>query len=77
MSLRWDELEEFLIYLNSKGELHFDALVVAQSAILHIYHRSDVDRLDNLKTNLAASEDRKLRHLALSALIAQTKSKLG
>ena len=76
-SLDWNELEEFLIGLNNRGELHSDALVVAESAILHTYHRPDIDRLHNLETNLAASEDEKLRRLALSALTAQTRSRLG
>ena len=76
-SLCWDELKEFLIDINSRGELHSDALVVAESAILHTYHHQDIDSLRNLETNLAASEDEKLRRLALSALIAQTRSKLG
>ena len=72
-SLDWNELEEFLIGLNNRGELHPDALVVAESAILHTYHRPDIDRLPNLETNLAKSEDEKLRRLALSALIGSDK----
>ena len=75
-SFSWDELEEFLIDLNSRGELHPDALVVAENAILYTY-RPDIDRLHNLETNLAKSEDEKLRRLALSALIVQTQSRLG
>ena len=76
-SLPWDELGKFLRELNNKGQLHADALAVAENAILHIYHRSDIDRLHHLETTLAASEDEKLRRLALSALIAQTNSRLG
>ena len=76
-ALPWNELAEFLMELNQRGELHADALAVAESAIFHAYNRPDADRLHQLETILAASADEKLRRLALSALQAQTTVRLG
>ena len=76
-SLPWHELEEFLINLNNRGELHADALAIAVSAVLHSYHRPDITEIINLETKFAASKDEKLRRLALAALMAQTGSRLG
>ena len=76
-SLPWDELEEFLIDLSDYGKLHADALVVAESAIVHAYYRPDIDRLHHLEANLAASNDEKLRRLAVAALMAQKTSHLS
>ncbi len=76
-SLPWDELGEFLQEVNNQGKLHADALAAAEDAILHVYHRPDIDRLHHLETTLAASKDETLRRFAVSALIAQTNSKLG
>ncbi|MBW4536846.1 MAG: hypothetical protein KME09_23220 [Pleurocapsa minor HA4230-MV1] len=76
-SLPWNELGEFLLDLNKRGELHSDALTTAESAILHAHYRPDIDRLHHLEITLAASEDEKIRRLALSALVAQTTSRLG
>jgi len=76
-ALPWNELAEFFIELNQRGELHADALVVAESSILHTYHRHDCDRLQDLESTLAMSADEKLRRLALAALITQTSSRFG
>ena len=76
-SFSWQELEEFLIELNNRGELHADALAVAESAILRTYSRPNINLLSHLEIIFAADKDEKLRRLALAALIAQTNSRMG
>jgi hypothetical protein len=76
-SLSGNELGEFLLNLHNRGELHPDALAVAANEIANADHHPDIDRLRHLEITLAASEAENLRRLALSALIAQTKSRLG
>ncbi len=77
VTLSWNELAQFFIDLNNKQQLHPDALVTAVRSIESIYQRQDIAEIINLETTLAASEDEKLRRIALAALIAQTNSHLG
>ena len=77
VTLPWNELAQFFIDLNNKQQLHPDALVTAVSSIESVYQRNNIAEIINLETTLAASEDEKLRRIALAALIAQTNSHLG
>jgi sensor histidine kinase YesM len=78
-SLPWDELTQFFIAINNRGELHADALFLATQTLNYISRNRnrDIEEINYLETTLAASEDEKLRRIALSALIAQTNSRLG
>lgn len=67
--LPWDEVAPEL--LNLANELHAGALRCAELAIQKAASRPDA-RLFDLETTLAASEDERLRWLALTALVAQT-----
>ena len=77
--LPWNELTQFFIDINNRGELHADALFIATHSLNYIgaYRQKDIEEIINLEITLAASKDEKLRRLALSALIAQTNDRLG
>ena len=78
-SLPYQELTQFFITLNNRGELHADALFIATNTLNFIskYRQNNIYEISDLETTLAASKDEKLRRIAIAALIAQTDSYLG
>jgi hypothetical protein len=67
--LPWEEVAPELIQLADR--LHAGVLVKAELVIQRIIRRPDADLL-SLETALAASNDERLRRLALAALLAQS-----
>jgi hypothetical protein len=72
--LPWEEVATELI--KRVDYLHADALEHAASMIHQSSRRPDAD-LDSLEATLAASDDERLRRLALSALVAGASQPTG
>ncbi len=68
-ALPWEEVGNLLTRLAGTHDLHADALVVAEQALLHSAARTDVAELEALERALSASPDRYLRRLGLAALV--------
>jgi hypothetical protein len=66
-----DELFPFLSNLAAKNELHAEALANACTHIDRNLKRFDLPILERLETTFAASEDERLRRLALALLLEQ------
>ncbi len=74
LGLPWQEVAPELIRLTDS--LHADALAKAQLVIQQATRRPEADLL-SLEMTLAASDDERLRRLALSALLAQSRQARG
>jgi hypothetical protein len=80
------ELASFVTQIIQKNELHPEALIEASASVMarsnyDYYDDSDLEEeyseLEKIETLFARSNDERLRRLALSALIAQSKSTSG
>jgi len=74
-AIPWNELPAFLERLRAAGGLHADTLSAAITALPGAAaDRPDAEGLESLERVLAASEEDRLRRLALAALVARAQS---
>ena len=78
-ALPWDEIANILTEAATTGALHADALQQACETLGQVVDRyskisrPDCQKMIHLEEQLAASNDERLRRIALAALVAQTK----
>jgi hypothetical protein len=69
----WEELAAYFGELARAHELHADALARASDLLLQVQTRFSSAQLESFEATMAASEDERVRRLAFSVLIAQTR----
>jgi hypothetical protein len=76
-ALPWDELAAVFRRAAEAGELHADALAASALLLGRAVSRPDIGSMHDLEAVLGASDDERLRRLALAALLAQAAAPRG